>query len=197
MKAQCTVSDYQTQRVRRLGTWPSPHPPSYLARLTLALALTPAAKMNEVLTRHFTTRQVPHPQCWHDAVSGCNEKIYVAMQGKSEFTLGGQLEFWSITGTVHMHPMHPPNTYAATLHHPTTQQPLERNANINVPTLVMRGEFDTMSEACHNAVVDSIPTAWPLVTIPRAAHCKFLDEPQLCVDAIQKFLNTCDLTRRR
>mmetsp|Transcript_60421 Transcript_60421/g.165963 ORF Transcript_60421/g.165963 Transcript_60421/m.165963 type:complete len:145 (+) Transcript_60421:329-763(+) len=128
------------------------------------------AKMNEVLTRHFTTRQVPHPQCWHDAVSGCNEKIYVAMQGKSEFTLGGQLEFWSIT---------------------------ERNANINVPTLVMRGEFDTMSEACHNAVVDSIPTAWPLVTIPRAAHCKFLDEPQLCVDAIQKFLNTCDLTRRR
>mmetsp|Transcript_5262 Transcript_5262/g.10699 ORF Transcript_5262/g.10699 Transcript_5262/m.10699 type:complete len:93 (+) Transcript_5262:3-281(+) len=92
------------------------------------------------------------------------------MQGKSEFTLGGQLEFWSIT---------------------------ERNANINVPTLVMRGEFDTMSEACHNAVVDSIPTAWPLVTIPRAAHCKFLDEPQLCVDAIQKFLNTCDLTRRR
>lgn len=85
--------------------------------------------MNEVLTRHFTTRQVPHPQCWHDAVSGCNEKIYVAMQGKSEFTLGGQLEFWSITGTCtpctphrHLPPTtyhQPPTTYHHQPPHPT------------------------------------------------------------------------------
>ena len=39
------------------------------------------------------------------------------------------------------------------------------------------GEFDTMSEECHQLVVDSIPAAWPLVTIPRAAHCKLIDEP--------------------
>ena len=117
-----------------------------------------------------------------------------------------------------MHPTPPPTTYhlppttyrpplttyhlpptahhSSPTHHSTTHHPPERNANINVPTLVLRGEFDTMSEECHNAVVDSIPTAWPLVTVPRAAHCKFLDEPQLCVDAVQKFLNTCDLTRR-
>ena len=90
------------------------------------------------------------------------------MQGVSEFTLGGELEYWSIT---------------------------ERNADIQVPTLVMMGEHDTMSEECHQLVVDSIPTAWPLLTIPRAAHCKLIDEPQLCCDAIYKFCFTCEATR--
>jgi pimeloyl-ACP methyl ester carboxylesterase len=64
-----------------------------------------------------------------------------------------------------------------------------------VPTLVMAGEFDTMSEECHQLCVDSIPTAWPLVTIPRAAHCKLLDEPQLCCAAMYKFVFTCESTR--
>ena len=59
----------------------------------------------------------------------------------------------------------------------------------------MAGEFDTMSQECHMQVVNSIPTAWPLVTIPRAAHCKLIDEPILCNDAMAKFLFTCDQTR--
>ena len=37
-----------------------------------------------------------------------------------------------------------------------------------VPTLVVRGEFDTMTEAVHQEIVDAIPHAHPLVTIPRA-----------------------------
>ena len=56
----------------------------------------------------------------------------------------------------------------------------------------MMGEFDTMSEECHQLVVDSIPTALPLVTIPRAAHCKLLDEPQLCCECIFKFVHTIE-----
>ena len=55
---------------------------------------------------------------------------------------------------------------------------VERNAAIDVPTLVLAGEFDTMSIECHQQVVDSIPTAWPLVVIPRAAHVKEVDEPR-------------------
>ena len=44
-------------------------------------------------------------------------------------------------------------------------------------------------------VVDSIPTAVPLLVIPRAAHVKELDEPQLVVAAVAKFLHTCEQTR--
>ena len=124
--------------------------------------------LETVLSSHFTTRQTPHPECWYDCFKGLNKKIYVAMQGASEFTLGGELAKWSIT---------------------------DRLKVVSVPTLVMAGEFDTMSQECHQLVVDSIPTAWPLVTIPRAAHCKLLDEPQLCCDAMYKFLYTCEATR--
>ena len=45
-------------------------------------------------------------------------------------------------------------------------------------------------------VVDSIPTAVPLLVIPRAAHVKELDEPQLVVAAVAKFLHTCEQTRQ-
>ena len=125
--------------------------------------------LNAALTGHFTTRQVPAPECWGECLRGQNEEIYVGMQGASEFTFGGVLKGWSI---------------------------VERNrACLRVPTLVLAGEFDTMSQECQQQVVDSIPTAWPLVTIPRAAHCKLLDEPVLCCDAIARFLFTCDTTR--
>jgi hypothetical protein len=46
-------------------------------------------------------------------------------------------------------------------------------------------------------VVDAIMTAWPLVMVPRAAHCKLIDEPQLCCDIFVRFLSTCDATRGR
>lgn len=70
-----------------------------------------------VLSSHFTTRLTPHPDCWYDCFKGLNKKIYVAMQGASEFTLGGELAAWSIT---------------------------TRLKAVNVPTLVVMGEHDTM-----------------------------------------------------
>jgi len=196
-------------------------------------------------TRAFSLSLSLSPICLvDDCIKGQNPRIYVAMQGASEFTLGGELEHWSIT---------------------------ERNAALRIPALVLMGEFDTMSTECHQTVwvlawalnsnpqlpfvaltfdstgfacrdreyskdgletlmnlpkwwrgrgrrrrrrrwrcstccadqlrnnhgvafprVDSIPMAWPLVTIPRAAHCKLLDEPQLCVEAIARFLLTVE-----
>ncbi len=71
----------------------------------------------------------------------------------------------------------------------------KRNATITVPTLVLAGEFDTMTHECHQQVVDSIPCAWPLVTIPRAAHCKLLDEPEAVCAVVAKFLHTTEKTR--
>jgi hypothetical protein len=52
-----------------------------------------------------------------------------------------------------------------------------------------------MSEECHQQVVDHLPFAWPCVCIPRAAHCKLLDEPVLCCEATYKFLETVNAMR--
>ena len=59
------------------------------------------------------------------------------MQGASEFTLGGELEHWSIT---------------------------ERNAALRIPALVLMGEFDTMSTECHQTVW---VLAWALNSNPQ------------------------------
>jgi L-proline amide hydrolase len=85
------------------------------------------------------------------------------MQGESEFTVGGVFKNWSI---------------------------LDRLNLIEVPTLVIAGEFDTMTTECHNQLVDGIKYSWPLVVIPRTSHCKLLEEPFLCTDVMKKFLNT-------
>jgi len=85
------------------------------------------------------------------------------MQGESEFTVGGVFKNWSI---------------------------LDRLNLIEVPTLVIAGEFDTMTTECHSQLVDGIKYSWPLVVIPRTSHCKLLEEPFLCIDVMKKFLNT-------
>jgi hypothetical protein len=58
--------------------------------------------------------------------------------GVSEFTLSGTLEFWSITSRLHV---------------------------VKVPTIVLRGEFDTMSEVLYIHVmmyVIKVPETDPL-----------------------------------
>eukprot|EP00040_Diaphanoeca_grandis_P041890 m.263729 g.263729 ORF g.263729 m.263729 type:complete len:336 (-) comp51811_c0_seq1:127-1134(-) len=131
---------------------------------------TPEYKAIEtVLTSHFTCRLVPKPDCWFDSIKGQNKEIYTAMQGASEFTFAGVLQGWSIT---------------------------ERLNVVKVPTLVVRGEYDTMTEECHQLVVDSISTAHPIVHIPRAGHCKIIDEPQLCCEVIAKFLVSVEVARK-
>lgn len=124
------------------------------------------AEIDDVLGGHFTRRQVPNVE--GSRLKRPNNAIYRGMQGASEFTFGGVLKGWRI---------------------------VERNASIRVPTLVLAGEYDTMSIECHQQVVDSIPTAWPLVVIPRAAHVKEMDEPHLVVAAVAKFVHTCEATR--
>ena len=73
----------------------------------------------------------------------------------------------------------------------------DRLHQVEVPTLVLMGEFDTMSEECHMQCVDGIRHAWPLVTIPRAAHCKLIDEAQLCSEQVARFLDQVEGIRRK
>jgi len=157
----------RTQWRDRIATMPT-FTQKLLAELEAAKAYDHVAyaDLDETLGAHFTRRQF----C---SVEGArlkrpNNVIYRAMQGASEFTFGGVLKGWRI---------------------------VERNASIRVPTLVLAGEYDTMSIECHQQVVDSIPTAWPLMVIPRAAHVKEMDEPHLVVAAVAKFVNACEATR--
>lgn len=93
-------------------------------------------KIDRTLSTHFTSRLIPRPDCYFECISKANMKIYTAMQGPSEFSSGGVLEKWSIRSRSHL---------------------------INVPTLVQRGQYDTMSEECCQVIVDDIKTAFPLV----------------------------------
>jgi len=156
-----------TQWRDRISTMPT-FTQRLLGELEGAKAYDTAAyrRLDTALGAQFTCRQVPRLEGTRDKRP--NLAIYAGMQGESEFTFGGTLKGWRI---------------------------VERNAAIGVPTLVLAGEYDTMSVECHQQVVDSIPTAWPLVLIPRAAHVKEVDEPQLVVEAVAKFLHTCEMTR--
>jgi L-proline amide hydrolase len=107
----------------------------------------------------FQCRQVPQPKCYTDSV--CNETIAQVMLGDCNYLPGGVLEHWTIT---------------------------HRLNKINVPTLVLIGEYDTVSVANSQLIVDSITMAWPLVVIARAGHCKLTDEPQIVVEHVVKFL---------
>ena len=70
------------------------------------------------------------------------------MQGESEFTFGGALKGWRIVERNDPNPNHNHNHNPNPNPNPNPNQ-VERNAAIAVPTLVLAGEFDTMSVECH------------------------------------------------
>jgi proline-specific peptidase len=125
--------------------------------------------LDNEIGKHFICRQLPPPDAFLQCFEGVDLTIYSKMQGNCEFMIGGVLETWNIN---------------------------DRLSQINVPTIVMAGQYDTMTEECSYAIVNRIPTCWPLVMIPRAGHCKLMDEPHLCLDVMKKFLNTVESARK-
>lgn len=129
------------------------------------------AAFNDKLGGFFTLRQCPQPDCYLDLDrtdgpgdnKGINNEIYTAMQGPSEFTSKGVLENWSVA---------------------------ERLSTVTTPTLVLRGEYDTMSKECSMQCVDSLPeTTWKKhIEVPKAGHIKLMDEPHFCIDKTHEFI---------
>lgn len=160
----------QTQWRDRLGTLPE-----FSQRLMKEIIEKkdfnhPAMSMfDDTLGKMFSLRTIPRPDIWAQCFEQMDQTIYVKMQGFCEFTIGGLLETWDITSRLHL---------------------------VQVPTVVLAGQFDTMTEECSKAVVNNIPTAWPLITIPRASHCKLLEEPHICIQEITKFLHTVEMCRQ-
>ena len=120
-------------------------------------------EINDVLGRHFTCRTIPRPQVFQDSISKMNVAIYSKMQGECEFMIGGILKSYKITDKLYL---------------------------VECPTLVLVGEYDTMTDECSMAIVNAIPKARPLVTIPRASHVKLLEEPFLVIQHVNQFLKS-------
>jgi L-proline amide hydrolase len=161
--AQLYITSQWRDRISTLPTYSQ----NLLRKLTRTKQFnTPEyAALNEVLGKHFSCRVVPRPDVWEQCLKTMNTAIYTAMQGESEFTIGGVLEHWSVVDRLHL---------------------------VQVPTLVCIGQYDSMTEECAMVMVNNIPRAWPLVIIPRAAHCKLMDEPQLCCAEFAKFLDAVE-----
>lgn len=121
--------------------------------------------LDDQLSFHFTCRLLPPVDAYLESIELQNHVIYTKMQGESEFTVGGILLGWGIVDRLHL---------------------------IKCPVLVLVGEYDTMTVECSQQLVDHIPHCWPLVVVPRASHCKLLEEPQLCIDHMVHFLDSVE-----
>ena len=117
----------------------------------------------EALTSFFTVRTTPAPDCFARASSLMNPEIYVGIQGASEFTIGGVLENWNITG---------------------------RLASLGpLPTLLTHGKYDTMRPPVIRAMARAFENARE-VELPHSGHCSMIDDAGAMNDAVDTFL-TC------
>ena len=117
----------------------------------------------EALTSFFTVRTTPAPDCFATASGLMNSEIYVGIQGASEFTIGGVLENWNITG---------------------------RLASLGpLPTLLTHGKYDTMRPPVIRAMARAFENARE-VELPHSGHCSMIDDAGAMNDAIDTFL-TC------
>ena len=103
--------------------------------------------------------------CMTESKNNGNNDIYVMMQGASEFTIGGVLANWNITA---------------------------RLSEIEAETLVTRGEYDTMTTECSQKIIDNLRFGRELVTIPRSGHLQMIDENEIYVNEVYKFIKSVE-----
>ncbi|KAK3271000.1 hypothetical protein CYMTET_20628, partial [Cymbomonas tetramitiformis] len=123
------------------------------------------AAIAEGLTSFYTVRTSPKPDCVQSAFDNVNEQIYTAIQGPSEFTIGGKLKNWSIT---------------------------HKLAGIQVPTLLTNGKYDTMQPPVTDAMAEAIPNVQRQL-FERSGHMTMVDEPGPYNVAVQDFLSSLEL----
>lgn len=121
--------------------------------------------VDEIITFFFTTRTIPMADCMTESKNNGNNDIYVMMQGASEFTIGGVLANWNITA---------------------------RLSEIEAETLVTRGEYDTMTTECSQKIIDNLRFGRELVTIPRSGHLQMIDENEIYVNEVYKFIKSVE-----
>jgi len=117
------------------------------------------AAICDALTHAYTIRTLPIPDCGNFEPT-CNSEIYTKMQGASEFTVGGVLSNWNVTGDLH---------------------------KIQHNVLVSHGYYGTMVQSVVEIIADQIPNALPVVSFPHAGHISMVDDNKLFCEIHQKF----------
>ena len=122
------------------------------------------ALLMEIHYQHHVLRMPPEQ--WPDPVlrafSHINQEIYVPIQGPSELGASGLLLNWDRTNDL---------------------------ASINVPTLVLGGEHDTMSPRFLEHMASLMPNGTSHIC-PQGSHMAMYDDPQAYFGALITFVNT-------
>jgi proline iminopeptidase len=117
-----------------------------------------------LLQKHYydqhVCRIVPNPEPLARSFSHFNNQIYVQMQGPSEFGIAGNLANWDRT---------------------------EDLSKIKIPTLVIRGMYDTMDPAFMEMMSKKFPNG-SLVTCTNGSHCSMWDDQENYFNGLLSFL---------
>jgi len=124
-------------------------------------------KIEELLTYFWTVRTTPMPDCVRTTFETMNRDIYVAIQGESEFTVGGKLEFMNLTS---------------------------RLSSIQVPTLITSGRFDTMTPPVIETLLDGIQGS-QYYEFVHSGHMTMIDDVNDFVEVMEGFLIAIDINQ--
>jgi proline iminopeptidase len=122
----------------------------------------------ELLVPHFYKQHVCRLPTWPPAVErslgAINKKIYVMMQGPSEFGLTGTLEHWDRTADL---------------------------GRLTMPTLVIGATHDTMDPAHMRWVSEQVPHG-SFLLCPDGSHLAMWDDRDVYLDGLSRWLHAVD-----
>jgi proline-specific peptidase len=117
----------------------------------------------------FYRRHLCRLDPWPEAIARSAQEldgnqVYSTMNGPTEFDVIGSLRDWDRTDDLH---------------------------RITRPTLVTCGRHDEITPACSETLREGIPDA-RMVVFEKSAHCAHLEEPELYVETVERFLREVD-----
>lgn len=137
-----------------------------IKRLEAAGETADPSYMDLLIEHHYVHHVLRMPfEEWPDPIGrlfkNINETVYVSMQGPSELGASGKLVDWDRSADLH---------------------------RIEVPTLVMGAEHDTMDPAYLRGMADAMPNGsyWHC---PEGSHCALYDDQVTYMQGLIEFLN--------
>lgn len=116
-----------------------------------------------LMDRHFYRGSKPRPELERMAAERGTD-VYRAMIGPNEWTLTGPLKDWDVR---------------------------PRLAEIDVPTLVLRGRHDMSTDSVSRTLVDGIPDV-RYVVLDESSHTPVLEEPERYLEVVREFMHECE-----
>jgi proline iminopeptidase len=114
-----------------------------------------------ILNYRHVFRNDEWPKTVTAAFKKINMDIYGTMQGPNEFLYVGNLKDWNRIPNMH---------------------------EIEVPTLVMCGQYDELTAACALRMHNALPSS-EITVLPNASHMAMYEVPELYLGRVRKFLD--------